>query len=79
MDLGSAFLQAMGEAPDDDAPRLIYADWLDERGERDRGEFSRVQCALERLQPQDERRAGLKCREQELRTRSRVEGDKGTA
>jgi uncharacterized protein (TIGR02996 family) len=25
-----AFLQAIMAAPDDDAPRLIYADWLDE-------------------------------------------------
>jgi uncharacterized protein (TIGR02996 family) len=28
-----AFLQAIIERPDDDAPRLIYADWLDERGD----------------------------------------------
>ena len=34
--------------PDDDTPRLIYADWLDERGDP-RGEFIRVQIALARL------------------------------
>jgi uncharacterized protein (TIGR02996 family) len=28
-----AFLQAIIENPDDDAPRLIYADWLDENGQ----------------------------------------------
>ena len=28
-----AFLQAIRENPDDDAPRLIYADWLEERGD----------------------------------------------
>jgi uncharacterized protein (TIGR02996 family) len=26
-----AFLQAVRENPDDDTPRLVYADWLDER------------------------------------------------
>jgi uncharacterized protein (TIGR02996 family) len=30
-----AFLNAIAAAPDDEAPRLVYADWLDER---DRGE-----------------------------------------
>ena len=37
-----AFLQAIIDNPDDDAPRLIYADWLEERGDP-RGEFIRVQ------------------------------------
>jgi uncharacterized protein (TIGR02996 family) len=29
-----AFIRAIVDAPGDDAPRLIYADWLDERGDR---------------------------------------------
>jgi uncharacterized protein (TIGR02996 family) len=29
----AAFLQAIRDRPDDDALRLIYADWLDERGD----------------------------------------------
>jgi uncharacterized protein (TIGR02996 family) len=33
------------ENPDDDMPRLIYADWLEERGDP-RAEFIRVQCEL---------------------------------
>jgi uncharacterized protein (TIGR02996 family) len=41
-----AFLQAIREAPADDAPRLIYADWLEEHGQSDRAEFIRVQCRL---------------------------------
>lgn len=45
----AAFLAAIREAPDDDAPRLIYADWLDENGEAERAEFVRVQCELARL------------------------------
>jgi uncharacterized protein (TIGR02996 family) len=48
-----AFLQAIREAPEDDAPRLVFADWLEEHGageaDRDRAEFIRVQCELARL------------------------------
>src|SRR4051812_49324247 len=29
----SAFLAAMAAAPDDQAPRLVFADWLEERGD----------------------------------------------
>lgn len=36
-----AFIRAIVDAPGDDAPRLIYADWLDERGDP-RGEYLRV-------------------------------------
>jgi uncharacterized protein (TIGR02996 family) len=46
------FLSDIIEHPDDDAPRLIYADWLDERGgpeEQARAEFIRVQIELARL------------------------------
>jgi uncharacterized protein (TIGR02996 family) len=41
-----AFLQAMVEDPDDDTPRLVYADWLDENGQPERAEFIRIQCEL---------------------------------
>ncbi|MGL4551645.1 MAG: TIGR02996 domain-containing protein [Gemmataceae bacterium] len=41
--LEDAFLADIAEHPDDDAPRLIYADWLDDRGRADRAEFIRVQ------------------------------------
>lgn len=40
-----AFLKTIRAAPDDDLPRLVYADYLDERGDPDRAEFIRVQCA----------------------------------
>lgn len=36
------------EAPDDDAPRLVLADWLDENGDPERAEFIRVQVAMAR-------------------------------
>jgi uncharacterized protein (TIGR02996 family) len=61
-----AFLQAIIEQPDDDTPRLIYADWLDEHGDPDRAEFIRVQCELACLPEGDARRAGLKLRERAL-------------
>lgn len=35
--------------PDDDGPRLVYADWLEEAGESDRAKFIRVQCELASL------------------------------
>jgi uncharacterized protein (TIGR02996 family) len=48
------FLRAIIADPDADAPRLAYADWLDECGDAGRAEFIRVQCALAAL-PEDER------------------------
>lgn len=43
------FLEAIRAAPDDDAPRLVYADWLSERGDP-RGEFIVAQCTIARLE-----------------------------
>lgn len=39
-----ALLAAVRAAPDDDLPRLVMADWLEERGEGERAEFIRVCC-----------------------------------
>src|SRR5262249_20582690 len=39
-----AFLLAIRAQPDDDAPRLVFADWLEETGDTDRAEFIRLQC-----------------------------------
>jgi uncharacterized protein (TIGR02996 family) len=44
----TALLAAIRAAADDDAPRLVYADWLDEHGQPERAEFVRVQCELAR-------------------------------
>jgi uncharacterized protein (TIGR02996 family) len=46
-----AFQASILESPDDDALRLIYADWLDEHGQPKRAEFIRVQCQLAQLDP----------------------------
>ncbi|HEY1550809.1 MAG TPA: TIGR02996 domain-containing protein [Kofleriaceae bacterium] len=40
-----ALIEAIVAAPDDDAPRLVYADWLIERGDA-RGELIALQCRL---------------------------------
>jgi uncharacterized protein (TIGR02996 family) len=51
-----AFLQAILSSPDDDTPRLAYADWLEEHGRSERAAFIRVQCQLARLPDDDPRR-----------------------
>jgi uncharacterized protein (TIGR02996 family) len=40
-----ALLASVLASPDDDRPRLVYADWWDENGEPERAEFVRVQVA----------------------------------
>ena len=60
------FLRAVLAAPEDDLPRLAYADWLDESGDdagRARAELIRAQCELGRSPPAARRR--------ELNTRAR--------
>jgi uncharacterized protein (TIGR02996 family) len=60
-----AFLEAIRESPEDDAPRLIYADWLDDHGQAERAAFIRVQCELARG-PGEQRRKELEDRERAL-------------
>jgi uncharacterized protein (TIGR02996 family) len=38
-----AFLAAIAASPEEDTPRLAYADWLDEHGDHDRARFIRLQ------------------------------------
>lgn len=52
---GDALYRAILEQPDDDAPRLVWADWLDEHGDPDRAEFVRLQCEWAALDPGDPR------------------------
>jgi uncharacterized protein (TIGR02996 family) len=61
-----AFLQAIREAPDDDTPRLVFADWLDDHGQVDRAEFIRVGCTLARAQPGSPEQGQLQQRSAEL-------------
>jgi uncharacterized protein (TIGR02996 family) len=43
-----AFLRTICDHPDDDGPRLVYADWLDEQGDP-LGEIIRLECERARL------------------------------
>lgn len=50
-----SFLRAIIENPQDDALRLIFADWLDEHGDSGRTEFIRVQVELEKFSEDHEK------------------------
>src|SRR5262245_39882033 len=57
------------ECPDDDGPRLVYADWLEEHGdeaERERAEFIRVQVRLAQIDDCDPEYPGLVRRQAKL-------------
>jgi len=46
------------QTPEDDNVRLYFADWLEEHGEGERGEFIRVQCDLAKLPEPEEKTQG---------------------
>lgn len=43
---GPALLATILSQPDDDTPRLVYADWLEEDDQPERAEFIRAQCRV---------------------------------
>jgi uncharacterized protein (TIGR02996 family) len=51
MDEHDAFLRAIRDNPEDDTPRLVFADWLQEHDEEERAQFIRLQCELATLDP----------------------------
>src|SRR5215471_21575437 len=59
------FIQPILATPEDASLRLIYADWLEERGDP-RGEYLRCQCARAALPPTDRKHSALRRREKEL-------------
>jgi uncharacterized protein (TIGR02996 family) len=65
MSIDDDFIQTIIANPDDDAPRLIYADWLEEQGDP-RGEFIRIQCELAKMPEDDPRRWDLELRQGRL-------------
>jgi uncharacterized protein (TIGR02996 family) len=65
------FLRDIIEHPDDDAPRLIYADWLEENGQPERAELIRVQDELAHHHP-DYAPRSLQDREASLLVRRRL-------
>jgi uncharacterized protein (TIGR02996 family) len=71
----SALLRGILDNPEDDSPRLVYADWLEEHGDQDgreRAEFIRLQCALASLALDAPGRDALVDREAELLARHRA-------
>jgi uncharacterized protein (TIGR02996 family) len=71
---GAALLAAVAADPDEDTPRLAYADWLDEHGDPARAEFVRLQ--IERAREAARRgapEADLSAREQALLDRHEEE------
>jgi uncharacterized protein (TIGR02996 family) len=61
---GDALYRAVLANPDDDTPRLVYADWLQENGRAEEAEFIRAECRLHADEPYD---ADLLDRQGELR------------
>jgi uncharacterized protein (TIGR02996 family) len=59
-------IRAIRDNPDDDAPHLAYAGWLDTNGDPVRAELIRVQCELARGVDDGPRLVALKTREREL-------------
>lgn len=45
-----SLLAAIRGHPEEDTPRLMFADWLEEHGDEVRAEFLRLQCELARLE-----------------------------
>jgi len=68
-----AFLRSIQETPEDDAPRLVYADWLDDHGDAERADFIRTQCRLEAMPRDAPGRSALRMREADLLRRHRSE------
>ena len=60
-----AFLDQIFDHPEDQSVRLVYADWLEERGDP-RGELLRLRGELASLSEKDRCRAKLRQREREL-------------
>jgi uncharacterized protein (TIGR02996 family) len=44
VDTEADWLSAIYQQPDDDRPRLLFADWLEEHGQLERAELIRLQC-----------------------------------
>ncbi|MBX2799019.1 MAG: TIGR02996 domain-containing protein [Myxococcales bacterium] len=70
MSLKEQLWAAARESPDDDAHRLVIADWLQDRGQSDRAAFVRLQVLRGQLPDDDAEQITLELQERPLRTRS---------
>src|SRR5262245_51089708 len=66
MNAETPFLEAIKAAPDDVAARLVYADWLEERGDQ-RGELIRLQEEMNSVPAWSDRYWNLRPRRNALR------------
>jgi uncharacterized protein (TIGR02996 family) len=64
---GDALYRAIVARPEDDTPRLVYADWLEENGREEEAEFTRLECRLEASTPDLPEYVELLERREELR------------
>jgi uncharacterized protein (TIGR02996 family) len=70
--LDEGFLRAIAESPNDNVRRLIYADWLEERGD-ERGEFLRLAVSVTMTDSNDASTTARLARFQELRSQMPVD------
>src|SRR5262245_38755690 len=61
-----AFIRMINAQPEDDGPRLVYADWLEETGDCDRAEFIRLQIELTKVPAGGPRTGVMKTRADKL-------------
>src|SRR4051812_45059076 len=66
MTMHVAFLADVAANIDEDAPRLVYADWLDDHGDQTRAAFIRAQCRLAKMGPCDPDRFALEADAEDL-------------
>jgi len=66
MSTEKSFLQAVCETPNDDTPRLVFADWLEDNDQPQRAEFIRLQCRLAAMSAWDNGYDELVVRQQQL-------------
>jgi uncharacterized protein (TIGR02996 family) len=66
---GDALYRAVVAHPDDDTPRLVYADWLEEHDRGEEAEFVRLGCRLDAAAPDHPEYVDWQARHQELTTR----------
>lgn len=71
MSEGEALLAAVLSNPDDDTPRLVYADWIEEHGQPDRAAFIRTQIEAVRAEPFSKQAREAEKRANELLNRYR--------
>jgi uncharacterized protein (TIGR02996 family) len=68
------FQRMIADNPDDDGPRLVYADWLEEQGDTAEAEYIRVQCQRNRL-PADDQEGRARLTAQVEDTEKRLAGE----